>query len=93
MSRCKIRLNEISKFSWWNKQKGNKQMAIGNAVERGSSVYVYDEKNHLISTHSSGSGPRDGLKGYTNTTVNIQRGSTIYTYGERGQLLGTRYAG
>lgn len=44
-------------------------MAIGNAVQRGSFVYVYDEKNRQISTIPAGNGKDDGLKGYTGSTV------------------------
>lgn len=50
-------------------------MAIGNAVQRGSWVYVYNEKNQQIFIQPAGNGPNDGLKGYTSSTVNIQRGS------------------
>ena len=62
---------------------------IANAVQRGSTVYVYNEKNQQIFTQPAGSGPNDGLKGYTGSSVNIQRGSTIYTYNEKGQQTGT----
>ncbi len=59
-------------------------MAIGNAVQRGSYIYVYDEKGRQLYVKSAGSGPHDGLKGYTSGTVNIRHGSYIYTYDERG---------
>ncbi|WP_262269579.1 hypothetical protein [Microvirga yunnanensis] len=62
-------------------------MAIGNAVQRGSVIYIYDEKGRQTGTVSAGSGPRDGLKGYTNSTVNVQRGAVIYTYNEKGRQL------
>lgn len=62
-------------------------MAIGNAVQRGSVVYVYDEKGRQLATLSAGVGPQDGLKGYTGTTVSIRRGTTIYTYNARGQQV------
>ncbi len=68
-------------------------MPIGNAVQRGSTVFVYNEKNHQIFTQHAGSGPKDGLKGYTNSTVNIQRGSTVFTYNEKGHQIGTQHAG
>lgn len=61
-------------------------MAIGNVVERGSWVYVYDEKGKQLATLSVG----DGLKGYTSTTVNIQRGSWIYSYNEKGRQLSVK---
>lgn len=64
-------------------------MAIGNAVQRGTTVYVYDEKNHQIFTVPAGNGPKDGLKGYTSGTVNVQRGTTIYTYDIKGHQTGT----
>jgi hypothetical protein len=67
-------------------------MAIGNAVQRGRLVYVYDENNHQIFTQSAGSGPDDGLKGYTSTRVNIKRGSLIYSYDEKGHQVGTTSA-
>jgi hypothetical protein len=55
-------------------------------------VYIYDERNHQIGTVSAGSGPNDGLKGYTSTTVNIRRGSLIYTYDGKGRQVGTTSA-
>jgi hypothetical protein len=67
-------------------------MAIANAIQRGSTVYVYNEKNQQICSISAGSGPKDGLKGYTGGSVNIQRGSIIYTYNEKGQQTGSQSA-
>lgn len=64
-------------------------MAIANAVQRGSFVHIYNEKNQQIFTQSAGSGTNDGLKGYTSSSVNIQRGGFIYTYNEKGQQTGT----
>jgi len=63
-------------------------MAIGNAVQRGGMVYVYNEKNSQIACLPAGSGPNDGLKGYTGSSVNIQRGRIIYTYNEKGSQIG-----
>lgn len=62
-------------------------MAITNAVERGSSVYIYDERGRQICTIPRGTGPNDGLKGYTANFVNIRRGSLIYTYDEKGRQI------
>ncbi len=59
-------------------------MAIGNAVQRGSYVYVYDEKGKQLYAKPVGSGPNDGLKGYTSGTVNIRHGSYVYTFNEKG---------
>jgi hypothetical protein len=67
-------------------------MAIGNAVQRGSFVYVYDEKGRQLCTVSAGSGPNDGLKGYTSSTVNVRRGAFIYTYDEKGRQKSTTSA-
>lgn len=62
-------------------------MPIGNAVQRGSFVYIYDEKGRQIGSVSAGSGKDDGLKGYTSTTVNIRRGSFIYTHDQKGRQI------
>ena len=68
-------------------------MAIGNAVQRGHVVFVYDEKNQQVTTLPAGSGPNDGLKGYTGSSVNIQRGDIIITYNEKGLQTGIMRAG
>jgi hypothetical protein len=62
-------------------------MAIGNALHKGSSIFVYDEKGRQLFTISAGSGPHDGLTGYTSNTVNIRRGSSIFTYNEKGHQI------
>lgn len=67
-------------------------MAIGNAVQKGSLVYIYDEKGKQLATVSAGSGKDDGLKGYTSTTVNVRKGSLIYTYDEKGHQKSTTTA-
>lgn len=64
-------------------------MPIGNAVQKGSIVYIYDEKGRQLATVSAGFQPGDGLKGYTGSTVNVRRGSIIYTYNEKGRQTGT----
>ena len=61
-------------------------MAIGNAVQRGTVVYIYNEDNKLNGSVPAGNGLNDGLKGYTPSRVNVQRGSLIYSYNENGQL-------
>lgn len=63
-------------------------MAIGTAVQRGSVVYIYDEKGRQMATISAG----DGMQGYTGSTVSVRRGSVIYTYDERGRQLSTTLA-
>jgi hypothetical protein len=64
-------------------------MAIANAIQRESLIYVYNEKATLIFTIPSGPGPKDGLKGYTPGSVNVQRGRLIYMYNDRGGLSHT----
>ena len=59
-------------------------MAIGSAVQKGSTVYVYDEKGRQLAMVPAGDG---GLQGYTGSTFSVKRGSTIYTYGERGRQV------
>ena len=68
-------------------------MAIGSAVQRGQLVYVYDEKGRRLTSLLAGTGPKDGLQGYTSSTVNVRRGSLIYTYDERGRRLSSTLAG
>ena len=53
-------------------------MAIGNAVQRGTVVYIYNEDNKLNGSVPAANGLNDGLKGYTPSRVNVQRGSLIY---------------
>jgi hypothetical protein len=48
-------------------------MAIGSAVQRGSLVYVYDEKGRRLTCLLAGQGPKDGLQGYTSATVAARR--------------------
>lgn len=49
-------------------------MPIGNAVQRGRMVYIYDERDHQTGIVAAGSGPHDGLRGYTGSTGSVQRG-------------------
>jgi len=53
-------------------------MAIGNAVQRGDWVYVYDERGTNIFSQQG------ELMGYTSHTVNVRKHGWIYTYDERG---------
>ena len=62
-------------------------MTIGNAVQRGDVVYIYDEKGLLTGQVPAGSGPQRGLKGYTSSTVNVRFGNVIYLYDEKGRLI------
>lgn len=58
-------------------------MAISLAVQRGNTVYVYNEKKHQCAAYSG-----TELAGYTNSTVSVKRGNHIYTYDEKGRNVG-----
>ncbi len=60
-------------------------MPIGSAVQRGSMVYIYDEKGRQIGSVTAG----DGLQGYTSGSVSVKRGSMIYIYDEKGRQTGS----
>lgn len=53
-------------------------MAIGNAVQRGNLIYVYDEKGRQLFAKSG------TLHGFTGGGVVIKSGNLLYTYNERG---------
>ena len=63
------------------------QMAIGSAIERGSQIDVFDERGRVLFSKARGSGPQDGLVGFTSATVTVRFGSSIFTFGEHGQTL------
>jgi hypothetical protein len=60
-------------------------MAIGSAVQRGSWVYVYDEKGRQLTTVAAG----EGLQGFTGSSVSVRRGAWIYTFDEKGRQIAT----
>jgi hypothetical protein len=57
---------------------------ITNAVQRGTTIYVYNERGQQILALS---GDPNSLKGYTSGSVNVLRGSSLYTYNEQGQVI------
>lgn len=59
-------------------------MAIGNAIQKGNIVYVYNEKNMQIFSQLG------TLLGYTNSNINIKRGNAVYTYDANGRQIGAR---
>ena len=67
-------------------------MAIGSAIERGSFIFAYDEHGRTLFSKARGSGPKDGLLGFTGTTVTVRYGSIIYTYDERGMTIYSKAA-
>lgn len=60
-------------------------MAIASVVQRGFSIYIYDEKGRQLGIVRAGSGRNDGLEGYTSSTVSVRRGNSIYVYDEKGR--------
>ena len=60
-------------------------MTIGNVIVRGHTIFVYDEKGKQLTAKIFGSGPDDGLQGYTSTTFSMRQGNTIFTYDEKGR--------
>lgn len=67
-------------------------MAIGSVVQRGRTIYVYDERGRVLFTRDAGGGPDDGLQGYTSETVTIRKNRTLYVLDPRGRILYTRGA-
>lgn len=67
-------------------------MAIGNAIEKGSWVDVYNEKNQRIFQQAINPNNGDRLMGYTSSTVNIKQGYWINTYDEKGRRIGQNSA-
>ena len=59
---------------------------ISVAVQRGSMVYVYDEKNKQIMLKSG------QLYGYTGGSVPIKVGSMLYTFDEKGRTISSKPA-
>ena len=56
-------------------------MAISIAVQKGSTVFIYDEnKNQIGSRHGE-------LYGFTSSTISIKKGNTIYVYDEKGHQI------
>jgi hypothetical protein len=69
------------------------KMNIGNAVERGPWIYIYDERGRQSAIVPGGTSPGDGLRGYTSSTVSVRRGAFIRNYDQKGRRIGTNPAG
>jgi hypothetical protein len=67
-------------------------MAIGSAIERGSLICVYDERGTTLFQKAKGSGAKDGLLGFTGSTLTVRFGSIIYTYDEKGMTIYSKAA-
>lgn len=66
---------------------------IVTAVQRDSQIYVYGPNQRQLCAVFAGSGPDDGLKGYTSSTVSVRRGSNIYVYDVHGRQVSSSFAG
>jgi hypothetical protein len=53
----------------------------------------YDEKGRRLTNLVVGSGPKDGLQGFTSATVSVRFGSVISIYDEKGRRLSVVSAG
>jgi hypothetical protein len=78
-------------------------MGIASAIERGSQVFVYDERGQMLFSKRpdagggaaggcrtplpKGSGPHDGLLGFTGSTVTVRSGSVVFIYGLHGEIV------
>jgi hypothetical protein len=60
---------------------------IGSAIERGSLIVVFDQHGMALFSKAKGSGPHDGLIGFTGSTVTVRFGSVVHTYDEKGMTL------
>ena len=60
---------------------------IGSVIERGSFIFAYDQHGRTLFSKARGSGPEDGLLGFSSSTVTVRYGSIIYTYDERGMTI------
>ena len=65
---------------------------IGSALEQGSCVFVYDEHGRTLFSKAKGSGPKDGLLGFTGSTVTMRHGSLVHTYDEHGMTIYSKMA-
>ena len=67
-------------------------MAIGSAIERGSLIQVFNEHGRTLFSKARGSGPKDGLLGFTTSTVTARSGSIVYTCDEHGMTIYSKAA-
>ena len=59
---------------------------IGYAIQKGSRIYVYDDKNHEI-TNKGGE-----LLGFSSTSYVVKNGRQVLVYDEHGRILKNYYA-
>ncbi|KAA0914288.1 hypothetical protein [Psychrobacter sp. ANT_WB68] len=61
---------------------------ITNVIQKGSNIYIYNERGVVQAQIGLGMGERSGLKGFTAHSVSVQQGDTIWNYDEHGSLYG-----
>jgi hypothetical protein len=71
----------------------SKIVAIGTVVQSGKTISIYDERGRRLTNLPVGSGPKDGVQGFTSATVSVRFGSVINIYDEKGRRLSTVSAG
>jgi hypothetical protein len=62
---------------------------IATVVERSGGIYAYNDKGTIITTLNRGSGHKDGLVGYTQSTISVRRGGCVYVYNPNGTIIST----
>jgi len=68
-------------------------MAIGSAVQKGSTIFIYDERGLQTGAIFIGvAQPSDGLLGYTGSSLSVRKGATIFTYNDKGQQIGSVFS-
>ncbi len=63
-------------------------MPISNAIERDGFVVIFNETGNQCASIQIGRGSKDGLTGYTSTTVNVRDGNFSKSFDERGNQIG-----
>ena len=59
---------------------------ITTAIQRGSYVYVYGDKNRQLYSKQG------QLAGFTVSAVSVKRGSYVYVYDEKGRQIASHYS-
>jgi hypothetical protein len=65
----------------------------GQQSRRGKIISIYDEQGRRLTNLLVGSGPKDGLQGFTSATVSVRFGTVINIYNEKGRRLSAVSAG
>lgn len=62
-------------------------MTIGNVIQKGRFIVIYDERGRETARIMAGPNPGDGVQGYTSTNANVRYGRSIISYDERGREI------